>query len=68
MFINICLTFITASMAVKGEKLCSGPVDWLAGVLGIVTKALFLESSRVHPTLLGQRKWLPYTDNARCIW
>jgi hypothetical protein len=42
LLINRCLAFITASMAVRGEKTGAGPVDWSAGVLGIVTGALFL--------------------------
>jgi hypothetical protein len=53
MFINKCLTFITVAMAVRGEKLGGGPMDRPASVLGIVSGALFLGSSRVHPTLLG---------------
>jgi hypothetical protein len=38
-------------MTMLREKLGSGPVDHLAG-LGVVSGALFLRSSRVHPTLL----------------
>jgi hypothetical protein len=37
-------------MAVLGEKLGGGPVDHSAG-LGVVPGALFLGSSRVHPTV-----------------
>jgi hypothetical protein len=36
-----------------------GPVDQLICVLGIVMGELFLRSSRIHPTLLGQRERLP---------
>jgi hypothetical protein len=53
MFIIRCLTFITASMTVRREKLGDGSADRSAGVLGIVSEDLFLESSRVCPTLLN---------------
>jgi hypothetical protein len=56
------LAFITVSMAVREEKLGGGPMDWSAGVLRIVSGALFLGSSRVHPTLLGQRERMPRTE------
>jgi hypothetical protein len=41
---------------VLGEKLGGGPADRSAGVLKIVSEALFLRSSRVYPILLGQRE------------
>jgi hypothetical protein len=46
-------------MAVLGEKLGGGPVDRSADMLRIVLIALFLGSSKVRPTLLGQRERLP---------
>jgi hypothetical protein len=49
--VDRCLTFITASTVVLGEKLGGGPVDHSAG-LGVVLGALFLRSSRVRPMLL----------------
>jgi hypothetical protein len=52
-------------MAVGGEKLGGGPADRSAGVLRIVTGALFLRSSRVHPTLLDQCQRLPRMGTAR---
>jgi hypothetical protein len=36
-----------------------GPTDQLIGVLGNVMRELFLRSSRIHPTLLGQHERLP---------
>jgi hypothetical protein len=47
-------------MVVLGEKLGGGPADRPAGVLGIVLGAIFLRSSRVHPTLLMASKRLPH--------
>jgi hypothetical protein len=47
-------------MAILGEKLDGGPMDRLADMLRIVSGALFLRSSRVRPTLLGQREKLPH--------
>jgi hypothetical protein len=35
MFVNRCLAFITASMAIRGEKLGGRPGDRSAGVLGL---------------------------------
>jgi hypothetical protein len=51
-------------MVVRGEKLGGGPTDQSSSMLGIVSGFLFLESSRVHPTLLGQCKRLPHTETA----
>jgi hypothetical protein len=51
-------------MVVLGEKLGGEPVDWSSGVLGIVSGALFLGSSRVRPTLLIASKWLSRTWTA----
>jgi hypothetical protein len=51
-------------MAVRGGKLSCGPVDRSAGVLRIVIGALFLESSRVRPTLLDQHERLPCMGTA----
>jgi hypothetical protein len=65
MFINRCLTFIAALMAIRGEKLGGGPMDWSFDVLGIVLGALFLGSSKVYPTLLGQCERLPHMT---CHW
>jgi hypothetical protein len=48
-------------MVVLGEKLDGESVDWLVGMLRIVLGALFLRSSRVRPTLLGQCERLPRT-------
>jgi hypothetical protein len=47
-------------MAVLGKKLCGGPVDHSAR-LGVVSEALFLESSRVRPMLLVACEMLPRT-------
>jgi hypothetical protein len=47
-------------MAVLGEKLSGGPVDHLAR-LEVWLRALFLGSSRVHPTLLMACERLPRT-------
>jgi hypothetical protein len=58
------LTFITASLVVLGEKLGGGPVDRSTGMLGIVSGALFLGSSRVRPTLLMASERLPHTWTA----
>jgi hypothetical protein len=55
------MTFITASIVVLGEKLGGGPVDQSAGVLGIVSGAPFLRSSRVCPTLVMVSERLPRT-------
>jgi hypothetical protein len=46
-------------MVVLREKLRGRPMDQSANMLRIVLGALFLESSRVRPTLLGQRERLP---------
>jgi hypothetical protein len=47
-----------------GEKLGSGPVDHSVR-LGVMSGALFLESSRVRPTLLMAYKRLPRRGTAR---
>jgi hypothetical protein len=52
-------------MVVLGEKLSGGPMDQSVGVLGIVSGALFLRSSRVRPTLLMSSERLPHTWTAR---
>jgi hypothetical protein len=64
LFINICLAFNTASIAVLGEKLGGGPADHSVG-LGVVSGVLFLESSRVRPTLLIACERLPRMWTAR---
>jgi hypothetical protein len=46
-------------MVVLQEKLGGGPADWSASVLGIVSGALFLGSSRVRPMLLMASERLP---------
>jgi hypothetical protein len=51
-------------MAMLGEKLGGGPTDHSAG-LRVVSGALFLRSSWVHPTLLMACKSLPHTGTAR---
>jgi hypothetical protein len=51
-------------MAVLGEKLGGRPVDHSA-MLGVVSGALFLRSSRVRPTLLVACKRLPRTGTTR---
>jgi hypothetical protein len=51
-------------MAMLGEKLGGGPADHSAG-LGVVSGALFLRSSRFHPTLLVAYERLPRTGTAR---
>jgi hypothetical protein len=58
LFINRCLTVITASMAIRREKLGGGLADQLASVMEILLGALFLGTSKVHPTLLGRRERL----------
>jgi hypothetical protein len=57
-------------MVVLGEKLGDRPVDRPADVLRIVSGALFLRSSMIHPTLLGQREMLVHMGTARmkCTW
>jgi hypothetical protein len=52
-------------MVISGEKLGGGPVDQLAGMLGIVSRVLSLESSRFHPTLLMASERLPRTRTVR---
>jgi allophanate hydrolase subunit 1 len=47
---------------VLGEKLGGEPIDRSASVLGIMSGALFLGSSRIRLTLLGQRERLPHTE------
>jgi hypothetical protein len=47
-------------MAVLGEKMGGGPADHSAR-LRVVLGALFLGSSRAHPTLLRACKTLPRT-------
>jgi hypothetical protein len=58
------LAFITASMVVLREKLGDRHADQSADVLEIVSRALFLGSSRVHLTLLMASKRLPRTWTA----
>jgi hypothetical protein len=58
--VNRCLTFVTASMVVLGEKLGGEPVDQSIDMLEIVSGVLFLESSRIRPTLLMATKRLPF--------
>jgi hypothetical protein len=56
-------------MTVLGEKLGGRPVDHLVG-LEVVSGALFLESSRVRPTLVMASKRLSRTETAcrKCMW
>jgi hypothetical protein len=65
MLVNRCLVFIIASMVVLGEKLDGGPTDRSDGVLGIVSGVIFLWTSRVCRTLLGQHERFPHTGNGR---
>jgi hypothetical protein len=51
-------------MTVLGEKLGGRPV-YHSARLGVVSGALFLESSRVCPTLMMACEMLPYTWIAR---
>jgi hypothetical protein len=51
-------------MAVLGEKLSGGPANHSTR-LGVVSGALFLGSSRVHPTLLVACERLPRMGTAR---
>jgi hypothetical protein len=51
-------------MAVLGEKLGGGPADRSTG-LDVVSGALFLERSRVRPTLWMACKRLPHTWTTR---
>jgi hypothetical protein len=46
-------------MVVLGEKLGGRSVDRPADMLRIVSRAIFLRSSRVRLTMLGQRERLP---------
>jgi hypothetical protein len=48
-------------MIVLGEKLGGRFVDRPADMLRIVSRAIFLRSSRVRLTMLGQRERLPRT-------
>jgi hypothetical protein len=51
-------------MTMLEEKLGGGPADHLVA-LGVVSGALFLQSSRVRPTLLMAYERLPPTWTAR---
>jgi hypothetical protein len=51
-------------MVILGEKLGGEPTDHSAG-LWVVSEALFLGSSRVHPMLLMAYKRLPRTCTVR---
>jgi hypothetical protein len=68
LFVNRCLNFITASMAVLGEKLGGGHMYHSAG-LGVVSGTLFLGSSRVRPTLMMAYERLPRmeTTHRKCM-
>jgi hypothetical protein len=52
-------------MVVLGEKLGGRSVDRPADMLRIVSRAIFLRSSRVRLTMLGQRERLPRTGIVR---
>jgi hypothetical protein len=52
-------------MTVRGEKLGGEPMDQSVGELEIVSGAIFLWSSKVHPTLLGQHERLPNMQAAQ---
>jgi hypothetical protein len=52
-------------MVTLGEKLGSGPTDQSADMLGIMSAALFLRSSRVRPMMLIASERLPHTWTAR---
>jgi hypothetical protein len=51
-------------MAMLGEKLGGRPADHLAG-LRVMSEAIFLGSSRIHPTMLMACKRLPRTGTTR---
>jgi hypothetical protein len=57
-------------MVVLGEKLGGEPMDRSASMLGIVSGALFLASSRVHPMLLMASERLPrtWTAHKKCTY
>jgi hypothetical protein len=59
------LSFHSASLVGLGEKLGGGPTDRSVDMLGTVSEALFLRSSRVYPNLLGQRERLLCIRTAR---
>jgi hypothetical protein len=63
LFVNRCVAFITAPMAMLGEKLGGGPVDHSAG-LRVVSRSIFLGSSRVRPTLMMACERFPRTWTA----
>ena len=62
---NGCLAYAYCFNGCHGRETEVGPADRSAGVLGIVSGALFLGSSRIRPTLLGQCKRLSYADGVR---
>jgi hypothetical protein len=62
LFINRCLAFNIASMAMLGEKLCGRPVDHSPG-LGVVSGALFSREQYVLSNAVdGMRKVATYMD------
>jgi hypothetical protein len=51
-----------------GRETGYGSMDQSAGVLWIVSGALFLRSSRIHPNLSASHEGLLYVDHVRYIW
>jgi hypothetical protein len=45
-----------------------GPADQSAGVLWIVSGALFLRSNEIRPNLSTSHKRLLYVDHVRYVW
>jgi hypothetical protein len=62
---NGCLAYAYCFNGCYGRETEAGPADRSTGVLGIMSGALFLGSSRIRPTLLGQCKRLSYADSVR---
>jgi hypothetical protein len=51
-----------------GRETRYGPTDRSAGVLCIMSGALFLRSSGIRPNLLASHKRFLYVDHVRYVW
>jgi hypothetical protein len=64
----MCLTYAYYFIGWLRRETGYGPADRSVDVLWIVSGALFLRSSGIHPNLLVSHERLLYMDHVRYVW
>jgi hypothetical protein len=62
------LAYVPCLISWLGRETGYEPTDWSAGVLWIMSEALFLESSGICSNLSASRKRLLDVDHMRYVW